>query len=110
MITFTQDNFEARRASQNGAGVAYDPESLLTGDEIARGFDYGDSRSWPNEETRQLAHRGFIPVDLIPVIAPRVKRAPSEDWDKFEASYLSGPSDWHSLAAAEIDNEPRVIR
>jgi hypothetical protein len=95
-ITFDQDNFAARRASQGGAGVAYDPESLLSGEEIEAGLDYGDLRIWPNEETRQLAHQGELPTEVILAIAPRVKRiyVPSEDF--------SGYSDWHSAAAEDI--------
>jgi hypothetical protein len=103
-LSFEQDNFRERRASQAGAGVGYDPESLLTEQERLDGFDYGDLRSWPNEETRQLAYAGNIPVDIIPTLAPRVKRSAPEDF--------SGYTDWHSAAQAEIDaeSEPRFTR
>lgn len=85
-LTFDTDNFRQRRASQAGAGVAYDPESLITGAEIAQGLDYGDRRQWPNEETKQRAYRGEISIDEILIIAPRV-----------------ASSDWHSEAQSIID-------
>ncbi len=72
-IQFEGDNFSQRRASQSGAGVAYDPESLLTGEEIAAGLDYDCPRVWQNHATKQAAQTGEIPTRLIPSIAPRRK-------------------------------------
>lgn len=70
---FVRDNFAARRNSGESAGVAYDPESLITGEEESRGLTYLDKRQWPDEATYRNAVAGRIPVDEIPVIAPRVK-------------------------------------
>lgn len=65
------DNFNERRASQAGAGVAYDPESLCLGSE-----DYNlprDRGTAPNhpESLWQKACRGEIPVSEIPKLFPR---------------------------------------
>lgn len=72
---FQQDNFAARRsgAGESNYGVAYDPESLLTGAEAAAGLTYHDKRVWPGEETYRAAVSGKIAADLIPSIAPRVR-------------------------------------
>lgn len=73
-MNFAMDNFAARRASQSGAGVAYDPESLLTGEEIAQGLDYDCPRVWRFARHREAAIRGEIAVGDIPRLAPRVRK------------------------------------
>lgn len=46
---FAQDRFTDRRNGDFGSGNPYDPESLLTGEEISRGLDYSNSRrDWPD--------------------------------------------------------------
>ena len=56
------------------AGVGlYDPESLISGKEIAEGFTYSNSyRSWPDEVTFQAAVHGELSPETILEIAPRV--------------------------------------
>lgn len=81
-IDFTQDNFTQRRASQAGAGVAYDPESLLTGEEIEQGLDYDAPRAWSTglypTANRKLhdAQMGLIPTSEIPYWGQRVYSSP----------------------------------
>lgn len=80
-LEFRKDNFEARRASQRGAGVAYDPESLLTGEEIEAGLDYDCPRVWRFAGHREAAVWGEIAVGDIPRLAPRVRKAnPENPW------------------------------
>ena len=69
---FTKDNFTSRRTSGHNA---YDPESLLTGAELAAGFEYGDLREYPSQACYDAIVSGQVPVDDIPVLAPRVKRS-----------------------------------
>lgn len=69
---FERDNFTSRRTTGHNL---FDPESLLTGDEIARGLGYGDKRVWPDQETYERACAGLIPSKDIPAIAPRVREA-----------------------------------
>ena len=50
----------------------YDPDCLLTGEEMVQGYSYKNSkREYPNEDTRLAALRGEIsPTELVKV-APR---------------------------------------
>lgn len=70
---FRQDNFAERRNATESAGVGYDPESLLTGAEIAAGLTYHDKRQWPSEEVYKDAVAGKFTPEEIVSIAPRVK-------------------------------------
>ena len=70
---FATDTFRERRNSQPGAGVAYDPESLLTGAEEKAGLGYRDKRVWPNEETYTRAVSGGMTPEQVAAGAPRVK-------------------------------------
>lgn len=57
---------------------AYDPDSLLTGEEVAKGLDYNNSSRvpiTPNIGTRIKA--GELAVHRIPVFMPRVRKANS---------------------------------
>ena len=72
---FTQDNFAERRNNSPSAGVAYDPESLLTGDEEAAGLTYRDKRVWQSEEAYREAVAGKYTPEQIAQIAPRVRIA-----------------------------------
>ena len=56
-------------------GVAYDPESLLTGAEELAGLTYRDKRVWPSEEAYKRAVEGRLTPEQIAAIAPRVKVA-----------------------------------
>jgi hypothetical protein len=71
---FSSDNFAQRRSS----GCLYDPESLITGAEVAEGLEYGDKREWSDEHLYALAVGAFpdtgISPEWIPAIAPRVRR------------------------------------
>ena len=56
-----------------GRNSYFDPESLLTGAEIAKGFTYSNShRQYPDEAVRQAIIRGIYKTSEIPEIAPRV--------------------------------------
>ncbi len=70
---FQGDTFAERRNATESAGVAYDPESLLTGAEIAAGLGYQDRRQWPDEETYRRALEGRFTPEQVASIAPRVK-------------------------------------
>lgn len=73
---FTADNFVERRANSIGAGNAFDPDSLITGWEIAHGFTYTNShRDYPGQATYDAIVAGQVPVDQVPLIAPRVFNA-----------------------------------
>lgn len=75
---FEEDNFAARRsgAGENNYGNAYDPESLITGGEVAAGLTYEDKRVFPDEETYRRAVAGEIRPEDIPGVAPRVRKVP----------------------------------
>lgn len=78
---FYQDTFSLRRASQPGAGVPYDPESLLSGKEAAEGMTYENShREWPNEESYEAATRGQLTTDEVLAFHPRVKNERLVTW------------------------------
>lgn len=67
---FSRDNFTLRRTSGHNM---YDPESLLTGEEMAQGMTYTNTaRDWPDEETYHKAWAGEIPTPELLKIAPRV--------------------------------------
>lgn len=67
---FEKDNFSSRRTTGHNL---YDPESLLTGAEVAAGFTFDNShRDWPTEEAYDDAVAGRIGVESIPHVAPRV--------------------------------------
>lgn len=70
---FEQDLFSLRRSGTAFAsGNPYDPESLLTGGEVAQGFDYANSRrNWPDETTYLTAVQGELSKDEILRMAPR---------------------------------------
>jgi hypothetical protein len=65
---FEKDNFAIRRSRGNW----YDPESLITGAEIARGLTYTNSkRYWENQSYYLLAVEGYLTIEEIIRIAPR---------------------------------------
>jgi hypothetical protein len=72
---FQGDTFAERRNATPSAGVAYDPESLLTGAEIAAGLGYRDRRVWPDEETYKRAVEGRLTSEQVAAVAPRVRVA-----------------------------------
>ena len=73
---FEQDNFLERRNATAAAGVAYDPESLLTGAEEAAGLGYRDKRVWPDQKTFIAAVAGTLTPEQIAEVAPRRKATP----------------------------------
>jgi hypothetical protein len=76
---FEQDTFAARRASQLGAGVAFNPESLITGKELADGFTYTNSRrKYASQEQYNAIIAGEIPASEVPTVAPRVRVIPAK--------------------------------
>ena len=67
---FERDNFASRRTT--GSNM-FDPESLLTGAEIAEGLDYGNSsRDYPSQATYDRIAHGDFPASDVPKLAPRV--------------------------------------
>jgi hypothetical protein len=67
---FTKDNYALRHTTGHNM---LDPESLLTGAEIARGFTYDNShRDYLRESAYLSCISGEVPTELIPYIAPRV--------------------------------------
>lgn len=67
---FEKDNFAIRRTYGNW----YDPESLITGAEIAKGLTYTNSkRQWENQSYYLLAVEGYLTIEEILHIAPRVR-------------------------------------
>lgn len=75
---FENDLFALRRSGTAfAAGNPYDPESLLTGEEMAEGLDYDNSRrDWPNEDFYKLAVAGGMDTKSILQYAPRVPLKP----------------------------------
>ena len=72
---FDSDNFTIRRASQIGAGNWYDPESLITGTEIARGLTPSNStRSWQSEQHYHRAVSQELTPEQIALTAPRIRK------------------------------------
>jgi len=68
---FGKDNFSVRRTQGNNM---YDPESLMSGEESARGMTYENSRRvFPSLERELDAIHGRIGVDEVLRIAPRVR-------------------------------------
>ena len=66
---FEGDNFTSRRTTGHNL---FDPESLITGEEEAKGFTYLNSRrQYPSDEVREQICRGDIPASEVPTIAPR---------------------------------------
>jgi hypothetical protein len=67
---FEQDNYALRH--QTGHNML-DPESVITGAEIARGFTYDNShRDYLTEQSYKLARSGEVPLYKILIFAPRV--------------------------------------
>lgn len=67
---FETDNFTTRRTTGHNM---LDPESLITGDELARGFTYQNShRDYPGQATYDAIVSGDVSVTLVPLVAPRV--------------------------------------
>jgi hypothetical protein len=70
---FTADNFTSRRTTGHNM---YDPDSLITGEEIARGMTYTNStRSWRNEEHYIQAISGELSPEEIAESAPRMLKS-----------------------------------
>ena len=67
----------ARSHCEGNVGPSYDPESLITGSEIAAGMTYYDKRDWPDIQTWKLACQGKLTTAAILRVAPRIK-APKE--------------------------------
>lgn len=76
------DNFAVRRSNSFSGGVPYDPESLISGSEIANlehltGDKYARSkRNWPSEAVYLAAVAGQYTTEEILAIAPRVPILP----------------------------------
>lgn len=52
----------------------YDPESLITGAEVAAGMTYENSRrDWASKQAYEAAANGEYTPELIAIIAPRTK-------------------------------------
>lgn len=67
---FEQDNFTTRRTTGHNM---LDPESFITGAELAQGFTFTNShRSFDSQALYDMVVAGDISTDLIPLFAPRV--------------------------------------
>lgn len=67
---FEQDNFDSRRTTGHNM---FDPESLITGYELAHGFTYANShRDYPGQHTYDAIVAGDVPAHIVPLVAPRV--------------------------------------
>jgi len=74
MLNFETDLFSVRR-NNSGSGNPYDPESLLTGEEVSQGLTYNNSsRVWHNVAARDMAELGHLPTDAILGCAPRARK------------------------------------
>ena len=73
---FAEDNFAARRsgAGASNFGNAYDPNSLLTGAEIAAGLGYEHPRDLSHGPSVRAAVAGKVAVADIPTLLPRVRQ------------------------------------
>ena len=70
---FDGDNFAARRSNSMGAGNWFDPESLMTGAERAKGFTYSNSRrNWKSETHYHRAVAQELTPEQIAETAPRM--------------------------------------
>lgn len=55
------------------SNYTYDPDSLITGAELAKGFTFANSkRSWTNHEDYLAATRGEMTTEEILTKAPRI--------------------------------------
>lgn len=97
---FKQDNFAERRNSSPSAGVAYDPESLLTEGEVRAGLSYGDKRVWPSQELYLKAVSGLLSSEQIVAIGPRVKIQPNGN--EIKSPPLEIPSTTELIARPSI--------
>lgn len=75
-IDLAGDTFEIRRANGRGAGVPYDPDSLLTGEDVEAGLGYEDARDrgadWEHQDSLwQRAIRGEFSQEQIVELFPR---------------------------------------
>lgn len=72
---FAQDNFSTRRTTGHNM---LDPESLITGAELAQGFTYSNShRVYPGQHTYDAIVAGDVPVSAVPIVAPRALNVPA---------------------------------
>jgi hypothetical protein len=66
---FENDNFTSRRTTGHNM---FDPESLMSGEEEARGMTYTNSRRvWPSADVELDAIEGRIDTDEVLRVAPR---------------------------------------
>ncbi len=65
---FADDNFASRRTTGHNG---YDPESLITGAEVAAGLTYYNPRVWPSIHDYLDAVEGYIDVNEVIALAPR---------------------------------------
>jgi len=66
---FVDDNIKFRRS----VGNWFDPDSLITGAELKRGFTYKNSkRGWLSVEDYHLATEGQLTREQILMVGPRV--------------------------------------
>jgi len=54
-----------------GRKHTYDPESLLTGEEVAAGAGYENPRQYPNQAIAEAAYEGRLTPEEIAKYAPR---------------------------------------
>ncbi len=76
-----------RKLEESGfpASNPYDPESLLTGEEIRQGLGHMDQREWPDLATYRRAVEGDLTIVEIAELAPRMHR-PREEKKEYAGS------------------------
>lgn len=77
------------------AGNPYDPESLLSGREMAAGLSYRDKRWWFNESEYLQAVGGEWSTDKVLALAPRVSRT---------AGPVASYSDLRELSEVDLED------
>jgi hypothetical protein len=82
---FDKDNFTQRRTTGHNM---HDPESFITGAEIAKGFTYTNSRrNWDSFSTYVKAVAGDYSPEQIEQIAPRVPINLLTNTDAFKVAH-----------------------
>jgi 2'-5' RNA ligase len=80
---FEGDNFDERRASIVGAGNAYNPDSLMTGAELARGMTpFNSYRDYPSQAEYDRIASGHVSTEEVLRIAPRRFKPVEDDADR----------------------------
>ena len=81
---FDSDNFDSRRTTGHNM---FDPESFITGAELAQGFTYKNShRVFNSQATYDAVVSGVLPSFTLPHVAPRVLNVDRTQPHQYERS------------------------